>query len=328
MGMLLWRHPRFGNESMKNIVKGLAPRLIYMVLTLFIIVTVTFLLINSLPGTPYRNQEKLSEKQVEILNEKYGLNEPLGARYVTYLKNVLKGDFGISLQFSDQQVSKLILGRVGPSIQIGLQAVIFGTIVGIAFGTIAALKQNSWIDTVCSFLAIIGRSVPNFVVAVVLQSVFAIGLSLLPIGLWNQGFRSSILPSLALSIGPMADAARFIRTEMLEVLNSDYIELARAKGMNEIQVAFRHGLRNALIPLITTLGPQVVSLMTGSMVVENIFSIPGLGEQFTKSILANDYYTIMAVTILYSALLVIVLFITDVLYQLIDPRIRLKGEKA
>ncbi len=299
-----------------------------MVLTLFIIITLTFFLINSLPGTPYKNQEKLSDTQIEILNEKYGFDKPLGVRYLTYLKNVLHGDFGISLQFSDQQVSRLIGSRIGPSIQIGLQAVIFGTVVGVLLGLIAAMKQNTWLDTLCSFLAIIGRSVPNFVVAVVLQTIFAITLSLLPIGLWNQGFRSSILPSLALSIGPMADAARFIRTEMIEVLNSDYIELARAKGMSELQVAFRHGLRNAVIPLITTLGPQVVALMTGSMVVENIFSIPGLGEQFTKSILANDYYTIMAITILYSALLVTVLFLTDILYQIVDPRIRLKGDNS
>jgi oligopeptide transport system permease protein len=313
---------------MKTILKGLAPRIIYMVLTLFIIITLTFFLINSLPGTPYKNQEKLSDTQIEILNEKYGFDKPLGVRYLTYLKNVLHGDFGISLQFSDQQVSRLIGSRIGPSIQIGLQAVIFGTVVGVLLGLIAAMKQNTWLDTLCSFLAIIGRSVPNFVVAVVLQTIFAITLSLLPIGLWNQGFRSSILPSLALSIGPMADAARFIRTEMIEVLNSDYIELARAKGMSELQVAFRHGLRNAVIPLITTLGPQVVALMTGSMVVENIFSIPGLGEQFTKSILANDYYTIMAITILYSALLVTVLFLTDILYQIVDPRIRLKGDNS
>lgn len=311
---------------MKRWIKTLLPRGGYMILTLFLITTITFFLMCSLPGTPYNNQEKLTEKQVEVLNEKYGLNEPIIKRYGTYLQNVLHGDFGISLQFSDQPISKLIANRIGPSIQIGLQAVIFGTLVGIVLGMFAAMKQNTWIDTFCSLLAITGRSVPNFVVAVLLQSIFAISLGLLPIGLWNQGFRSSILPSLALSISPMADASRFIRTEMIEVLNSDYIELARAKGMSEIRVAFRHGLRNALIPLMTTLGPMVVSLMTGSMVVENIFSIPGIGEQFTKSILADDYYFIMAMTILYSALLVAVLFLTDILYQVIDPRIRIKEE--
>lgn len=308
--------------------KALLPRIGYMILTLFLITTITFFLMCSLPGTPYNNQEKLSEKQVEVLNEKYGLSQPIILRYVTYLTNVVKGDFGISLQFSDQPISKLITSRIGPSLQIGLQAAVFGTVIGIVLGVLAAMKQGTWIDTFCSLSAIIGRSVPNFVVAVVLQAIFAISLKLLPIGLWNDGWKSSILPSLALSIGPMADAARFIRTEMIEVLNSDYIELARSKGMSEIQVAFRHGLRNALIPLMTTLGPMVVSLMTGSMVVENIFSIPGIGEQFTKSILADDYYFIMAMTILYSALLVFVLFLTDILYQIIDPRMRVKEDET
>ena len=167
----------------------------------------------------------------------------------------------------------------------------------------------------------------NFVVAVLLQYLFAIVLNWLPIGLWNEGFRSTILPTLALSISPMAESCRFIRTEMVEVLSSDYIELARAKGMSEIRIAFSHGLRNALIPLITVLGPMTVSLMTGSLVVENIFAVPGIGEQFTKSILSNDYYTIMAVTILFSALLVAVIFLTDILYQIIDPRVRVEGAK-
>ena len=166
---------------------------------------------------------------------------------------------------------------------------------------------------------------PNFIIAVLGQFIFAITLKWMPIGLWDDGFRSTILPTLALPISPMADAARFIRTEMVDVLSSEYIELARAKGMGPWRVAFTHGLRNALIPLITILGSMTVSLMTGSLFVENIFAVPGIGEQFTKSILSNDYYTIMAVAILFSALLVVVIFITDILYQLIDPCVRVEG---
>lgn len=233
--------------------------------------------------------------------------------------------FGISLQFSDQKVTTLLSNRIGPSVQLGLQAVAFGTVVGIVLGVIAAMKQNTWIDTFCSLFAITGRSVPNFIIAVLGQFIFAITLKWMPIGLWDDGFRSTILPTLALSISPMADAARFIRTEMVDVLSSEYIELARAKGMGPWRVAFTHGLRNALIPLITILGSMTVSLMTGSLFVENIFAVPGIGEQFTKSILSNDYYTIMAVAILFSALLVVVIFITDILYQLIDPRVRVEG---
>ena len=307
---------------MKHWVRFIGQRLVYMAITLFLITSLTFFLMNALPGTPYNNQAQLSEVQFQLLDAKYGLDKPVLERYITYLGNILHGDFGISLQFSDQPVATLLGSRIGPSVQLGLQAVIFGTVVGAILGVFAAMKQNTWVDAFCSVFAITGRSVPNFVIAVLGQYLFAITLNWLPIGLWNDGFRSTILPTLALSISPMADAARFVRTEMVEVLSSDYIELARAKGMSEIRVALTHGLRNALIPLITVLGPMTVSLMTGSLVVENIFAIPGIGEQFTKSILSNDYYTIMAVTILYSSLLVVVIFITDMLYQLIDPRMR------
>ena len=307
---------------MKHWVRFIGQRLVYMAITLFLITSLTFFLMNALPGTPYNNQAQLSEVQFQLLDAKYGLDKPVLERYITYLGNILHGDFGISLQFSDQPVATLLGSRIGPSVQLGLQAVIFGTVVGAMLGVFAAMKQNTWVDAFCSVFAITGRSVPNFVIAVLGQYLFAITLNWLPIGLWNDGFRSTILPTLALSISPMADAARFVRTEMVEVLSSDYIELARAKGMSEIRVALTHGLRNALIPLITVLGPMTVSLMTGSLVVENIFAVPGIGEQFTKSILSNDYYTIMAVTILYSSLLVVVIFITDILYQLIDPRMR------
>lgn len=299
-------------------------RLFYMAVTLFVIISATFFLMNFLPGTPFNNQDRLTEIQMEMLNEKYGFDQPLFTRYITYLVNILHGDFGISLQFSDQKVTTLLQSRIGPSVQLGLQAVVFGTVVGTFLGVVSAMKQNTWIDAFCSVFAITGRSVPNFVIAVLGQYLFAITLKWLPIGLWTDGFRSTILPTLALSISPMADAARFVRTEMIEVLSSDYIELARAKGMGELRLAITHGLRNALIPLITVLGPMTVSLMTGSLVVENIFAIPGIGEQFTKSILSNDYYTIMAVTILFSTLLVAVIFLTDILYQLIDPRVRVE----
>lgn len=308
---------------MKRWIRFIGHRLLYMVTTLWIIVTITFFLMNLLPGTPYSNRDKLTQAQLQVMDAKYGLNDPLYKRYLTYINNIFHGDFGISLQFSDQKVTTLLGSRIGVSIQLGLQAVLLGTLTGILLGTIAAMKHNTWIDTFCSLFAIIGRSAPNFVVAVVLQYIFAVSLGLLPIGLWKNNFISSILPTLALAISPMADTSRFIRAEMIEVLSSDYIELARAKGMSELRLVMTHGLRNALIPMVTIVGPLTVSLITGSMVVENIFAIPGIGEQFTKSVLSNDYSTIMAVTILFSALLVLVIFLMDVIYQLIDPRIRI-----
>lgn len=245
-------------------------------------------------------------------------------QYGIYLKNLVTGDFGISFQFKNQPVAKLLAGRIGPSLQLGGQAIIFGTLVGILLGIIAAMRQNTWVDTLATLLAILGRSIPNFVFAVLLQYIFAMKLRILPIAMWN-GFAYTILPTIALAMSPMADSARFIRTEMVEVLHSDYVELAKAKGLSRWQVAFRHGLRNSLIPLITLLGPLAVGLMTGSLVVENIFAIPGIGEQFVKSIMTNDYPTIMAVTILYSTMLVVVILIVDLLYGLIDPRIRVSG---
>lgn len=312
---------------MNSYGKYLLRRLLYMVLTLFIIITVTFLLLQFLPGTPFANQDLLTAKQLELLNEKYGLNQPFLQRYATYLGNVIKGDFGYSFQFNNLPVTQIIADRAGPSMQLGLQAMILGTTVGTLLGVIAAVKQNTWIDTLTSIFAIGGRSVPNFVFAVILQFIFAVWLSVLPIAFWREGFRSTILPTLALSISPMAEAARFVRTEMIEVLNSDYIELARAKGFAGIYIIFKHALRNALIPLLTIIGPVTAGLMTGSLVIEQIFSIPGIGEQFTKSILVNDYPTIMGITIMYSSLLIVMILIVDILYGIVDPRLRMGGSK-
>lgn len=298
-------------------------RILLMALTLFIIITVTFLLLQFLPGSPFANEELLTETQRQMLYETYGLNDPIYIQYINYMGNVFKGDFGASFQFNNVPVTQLLADRAGPSMQLGLQAMILGTSVGTILGIIAAVKQNTWIDTVTSVVAIGGRSVPNFVFAVLLQFLFAVVLGWLPIAFWRDGFLSSILPTIALAISPMAEAARFIRTEMIEVLNSDYLELAKAKGFSRTYIIVKHALRNAIIPLLTILGPVTAGLMTGSLVIENIFSIPGIGEQFTKSILVNDYPTIMGVTIMYSVILVVIMLIVDILYGLIDPKMRI-----
>ena len=307
---------------MRSYFNYLLRRLFYMVITLFIIITVTFFLMQFLPGTPFANQDLLTQTQLELLNEKYGLDQPLYVQYFNYLANVLKGDLGVSFQYNNMPVTQIITDRAGPSIFLGLQAMVFGVLIGTLLGMLAAVKQNSWIDTFTSVFAIGGRSVPNFVFAVVLQYIFAVWLSVLPIAFWRDGYLSTILPSLALAISPMAEAARFVRTEMIEVLNSDYMELATAKGFSKTYVLFKHALRNAIIPLLTIVGPMTAALMTGSLVIEQIFSIPGIGEQFTKSILVNDYPTIMGITIMYSFMLLIIILIVDILYGLIDPRMR------
>ncbi|PQF41667.1 oligopeptide ABC transporter permease [Enterococcus faecium] len=306
---------------MNSYIKYVVKRVFFMIITLWLIATITFFLMQLLPGTPYTNQERLSPETIEMLNKQVGLDKPVIVQYGIYLSNLLQGDFGISFQFKNQPVAHLLAGRIGPSLQLGLQAIIFGTVLGTILGTISAMKQNTWADTSSTLVAILGRSIPNFVFAVLLQYIFAIKLQVLPIAKWD-GFVYTILPTIALAMSPLADSARFIRTEMVEVLHSDYVELAKAKGLSRWEIAFKHGLRNSLIPLMTLLGPLAVALMTGSLVVENIFAIPGIGEQFVKSITTNDYPTIMAVTILYSFMLIFVILIVDLLYGLVDPRIR------
>ncbi|MDT6320120.1 ABC transporter permease [Enterococcus faecium] len=306
---------------MNSYIKYVLKRVFFMIITLWLIATITFFLMQLLPGTPYTNQERLSPETIEMLNKQVGLDKPVIVQYGIYLSNLLQGDFGISFQFKNQPVAHLLAGRIGPSLQLGLQAIIFGTVLGTILGTISAMKKNTWADTSSTLVAILGRSIPNFVFAVLLQYIFAIKLQVLPIAKWD-GFVYTILPTIALAMSPLADSARFIRTEMVEVLHSDYVELAKAKGLSRWEIAFKHGLRNSLIPLMTLLGPLAVALMTGSLVVENIFAIPGIGEQFVKSITTNDYPTIMAVTILYSFMLIFVILIVDLLYGLVDPRIR------
>ncbi|AYM02650.1 oligopeptide ABC transporter permease [Levilactobacillus yiduensis] len=305
--------------------KYLAKRIFYLILTLFIVITVTFFLMKLLPGTPLTNQAKLSKSQIALIYEQYGLDKPVWQQYLLYLAGAVRGNFGTSFQFSDQPVSYLLSSRIGPSLQIGLQAMIFGVILGIIVGAFGAMRQNTWVDTTATIVSILGISIPSFVLAVLLQYYLGLKLGWFPIAEWG-GFIYTVLPTLALGATPLAESARFVRTEMVDVLSSDYIELAKAKGLSRTGVIYHHALRNSLIPLITIVGPLAVNIMTGSMVVENIFSIPGIGEQFVKSVLTNDYPTIMGLTIIYSFMLCVVLLITDILYGIVDPRIRITGK--
>ena len=304
--------------------KYLLKRVLYMLLTLFLVATITFFLMKLMPGTPFTNQAKMTASQIEIMNKQYGLDKPIWEQYLIYIFGMFHGDFGTSFQYSNQPVAYLISSRLGASMQLGLQAMIFGVFFGVILGAAAAIKHNTWADTGATVIAIIGKSVPNFVLAILLQYYIALKLGWFPIAGWGQ-FSNTILPTIALGVGPLAETARFIRTSMVEVLNSDYIELAKAKGLSKFEVVYHHALRNSLIPLVTLLGPYTVALMTGSMVIENVFNIPGIGEQFVKSIMTNDYPTIMGVTMVFSIGLVVVILITDIIYGLIDPRIRLEG---
>lgn len=309
-------------------MKGyLVKRIGYMLITLFIIVTATFFLMQLLPGTPFTNPEKLGAEQLAVLNAKYGLDQPVGIQYLHYLGNLVQGDLGYSFQHEGRTVTSMISTRIGPSAFIGLQALVIGAILGLVLGIISALKHNSIFDYGSVALAVIGMSIPSFVFAALLQYYIGVKLEWLPVALW-EGYSSTLLPSIALSVTVTATVARFIRSEMLEVLGQDYVITARAKGMRENQVIVKHVIRNALIPVVTMLGPLAVSIMTGTLVIEKIFSVPGLGEQFTLSILVLDYSVIMGITIFYSALFIFVVFVVDIIYGFLDPRINYKGEAA
>lgn len=305
-------------------VKYTLKRVLYMLITLFIIASVTFVLMKFLPGTPYRNQEKLSDEQIHMMNEKYGLNDSIPVQYFNYMTGLVKGDLGVSFQLDNRPVSEILSALIGPSVQLALEAMAFGVIFGILLGVIVAMYQNRWPDYTSTFIAILGKSVPSFVFATVLQYWLGAKLQIFPVAGWGT-FADTILPAFALAMFPLATAARFMRTELIDVFASDYVLLAKAKGNSRTEVAVKHAIRNALIPLITVLGPLSVALMTGSLVIENIYSIPGIGSQFVSSIQTNDYPVIMGTTILFAVMLVFVILVVDILYGLIDPRIRVSG---
>ncbi|WP_272479948.1 oligopeptide ABC transporter permease [Aquibacillus koreensis] len=305
----------------------LLQRIVYMIITLFIIATATFFLMKLLPGTPFSDiATKASDAQLEILQERYGLNDPVPVQYANYIIGILQGDLGVSFQFDNRNVTDLIMDRIGPSAQLGLQAMVIGTVLGIMLGMVAALRHNSLLDYSANIAAVIGISIPSFIFAGLLQYYLGVELGWLPVAQWD-GIQYTIMPTISLMIFPMAICARFMRTEMLEVLGSDYIELARAKGVNSASILFRHAMRNALIPVITVIGPMAVSLMTGTLVIEQIFAVPGLGEQFVRSINMNDYPMIMGTTLFFSVLFIGVVLLVDILYGVIDPRIRVSGGK-
>ncbi|MED1862840.1 ABC transporter permease [Fictibacillus nanhaiensis] len=308
-------------------LRYITQRILYMLLTLLIIATITFFLMKLLPGSPFNNQDKLTETQRYALNEKYGLNDPVPVQYINYITKLAQGDLGYTFQFDGRTVNSLIVNGMGPSATVGFEALLFGTIVGLLLGIMAALKHNTFLDYGAMVIAVFGIAIPSFVFAGLLQYYVGVKLQWLPVAFWN-GPEYHILPAFSLSVGVIATVARFMRTEMLEILGTDYILMARSKGVSKSSVIFKHSVRNSLIPIVTILGPMAIGLITGSLVIENIFAIPGIGEQFVKAIQVNDYPVIMGTTIFYSFLIVAIILIVDILYGIIDPRIRVAGGKS
>lgn len=307
--------------------KYVLKRVLISVFTLLVITLVLFILLQLMPGSPF-NDEKLSPEQHAALNEKYGLDQPLVIQFGRYVVNMFKGDFGVSYNISkNTPISQLIEKRLPISIGIGGMAVALGAVVGLLLGVAAALKHNTGWDTLCTIISVLGVSVPSYVFALGLSYTFGFRLSWLPM-LYSsrQAFASSILPSIALSLFTLASIARFTRTEMLEVLGSDYMLLAESKGICGGPLIFHHALRNSLIPIVTVLAPLIVDLMTGSLVVEKIFSIPGVGSLLVTAIQSNDYNVVIALSFIYSAMYIGIMLVVDILYGVIDPRIRVAKE--
>ena len=298
------------------------------IVTILAIIIILFFLLKLMPGSPFNN-ERLSEDQVAVLNEKYGLDKSIPEQILVYIKNMLTGDFGVS--YSIQQnypVSKLIGSRYPTTIRIGLQAYVLGVLLGLVLGIISALKHNSVIDTTTTIFAMIGSSVPSHVLALAFVYFLAYKLGWFPLTYDSQSsFISSVLPTLALAISPMAMTARFTRNEMIDVMSSEYILLAQTKGMGRIRIIVLHGLKNTMVSLITTLGPMVMGLLTGSTVAEQIFAIPGIGSLFIKAIQTNDYNVVISLAFIFSVMYIGIILLIDILYGIIDPRIRLSGGK-
>ena len=293
--------------------KYIGKRVFYMIITLFLIAVLTFVLMKILPGSPFDTErfEKLTPQQQQEALAKYDLDKPIYVQFFKYITDMLKGDFGTSFYYTKMPVTRVIFSRIGPSMLVGAQAILIGLAIGLSLGIIAVL----------------GISVPNFVAAALLQYYIGLKLGWLPVGFW-ESWACSVLPSLALCVQPLATSARFIRAETLDVLQQDYIVTARSKGMTQARLLLKHTLRNSIIPVITIIGTMVVNLLTGSLAIESIFSIPGIGGLFTDSVKNNDYNVIMGLTILYSFMYMLAILITDIAYSLVDPRIRIAAGKG
>ena len=305
--------------------KYILKRLGIAVATMLVILLVLFCLLEFMPGTPFdMTESKITEEQINMLMVKYGLDKPVLYRFVIYVRNMLTGDFGVSYVIQNNMpISQMLEGKLLLSARIGLQAMLIGVFFGLFLGIFAALKHNTPFDTGATLLSMIGASVPSYVFALGLAYVFAFKLKLVPL-LYSskKEFASTILPTIALSLSPVASIARYSRTEMIEVMDSDYIRLAESKGIGRVTVIVRHGLRNAMIPILTIMGPMLVGLMTGSTVVESIFSIPGVGSLFINALQVNDYNVAITLAFIFSAEYIGMTLLVDILYGIIDPRIR------
>jgi len=297
-------------------------RIVVSFITIFIIVTITFGLMHAIPGGPFTREKVLPPEVMKNIEERYHLNDPLWKQYTDYLVNLAHGDMGPSFKYPAMSVNEMISTSFPVSAQLGLISLAIMLIVGIPAGIIAALRQNKWQDHLAMFLSTLGIAIPNFVLATLLIYIVGVKLGWLPTSRWVS-WKSVIMPSIALASYSTAYIARLTRSSVLEVIQQDYIRTARSKGLSERVVIYKHALKNALLPVVTYLGPLIATVLTGSFVVEKIFAIPGLGQHFVMSIGNRDYTMILGTTIFYATFLVFMNLVVDILYCYVDPRTRI-----
>jgi oligopeptide transport system permease protein len=296
-------------------------RLLMMIVTLWAIVTLTFFLMHAVPGGPFVSEKMLAPEIQAALEAKYGLSDPIWVQYLNYLRGILSFDLGPSFKYPGVSINQMIADGLPVTGRTGLLAVICVVALGVPFGIVAALNRNKWPDTLVMIIATLGVAIPSYIIATVALYVFALRLGWVPtFGL--DDWRGYILPVLALSGFWISFVARLSRSSLIETLDQDYMTTARAKGLGPAQILLKHGLRTSLIPVVTVLGPVTANLLTGSFVIEQIFALPGIGRQFVLSITNRDYTAIMGITIFYAALLMVMIFIVDLLYLVLDPRIK------
>lgn len=302
-------------------------RFVYMIITIWIVITLTFVMMHSIPGNPFSTGRSLPAQTKANLNAQYGLDKPLTAQYELFLKNiVMHGSLGESYTYPGLTVNSVIAERAPVSAILGIEALVFAIFIGMTFGIIAAFKKNHWQDYSVMIIAILGIAIPSFVLAALLQYFLIVKIELLPTSGWG-GFNTTILPALSLSLGIIAVYARYMRSSCIDVLGQDYIMTAKAKGVSKVPLIWRHVIRNAILPAITILGQQIAGVVTGTFVIESIFSIPGIGRYFVTSITNRDYPIILGTTIFFAIVYIVSVFVVDILYSVVDPRIRLSGNK-
>lgn len=303
--------------------KYILKRLFISLLTILVLVTIVFILVRLMPGDPFASDKLTPEIRLN-LERYYGFDKPLIVQYITYIKNLLIGDFGYSMKYVNQSVNSIIADSFPYSFDLGMRGLSISISLGIVLGLIAALNRGKSLDYVSIIIAIIGTSVPDFIIGGLLQYFFGIKWGLFPVAQY-KGLEYTVLPSIALGFYTLAMVSRLMRASMLEVVQQDYIKTAKSKGISKFRITYKHQIRNAIMPVVTVLGPTVASVLTGTFVIESIFAIPGMGKYYVQSVQNLDYTLILGMTVFYGAFLVIANMIVDILYGMIDPRIRIAG---